>query len=969
MSASQIGPYEIKNTLRHDRQYALFAAYDPRVREDVILKLWRKEFTPQEFAARIKREAEIINTMNHPAIVPIWGFGDLGGNTYIATLEMTGGTLAERLKRGPMPPAQAQTLFTRIAQAVEALHNRNVVHGHIQPQHILFDAKGEAYLAWTASQVNDVDYASPEQLNNQAPATQASDVFSLGILLLQLFTGKTLATITADELPAQYVPLLDRALYETPKDRFGSVREMLAAFKNPAKSATGTAPAPVVEAAVPDFAAWDFDTPDSPATPFADDDDPFAAWGATLTPPSPSNQPPAKITADPFAGFELSTTPKKAAAPDADAEMMALFSFDEGEDEPPPVEEKKPVAPLKPKQFTYDPGDAIDEPFPDWLEEKVGSPGAEPLLPTLDQFLTNTTATTEGVASLSNVEEMTKQSPSFALDPQMKRFLLIGGAVLVIALCLVLAVTLVPGLLDKPEEIVIVPTAIPLSTETPTPDPNAATITPTPTPSISINSPLPDTRVDLGTPLTLDITIMDPVGLRDASILINGQVIGTYTLNGETNYTITQDWIPDQGGTKRLSVVATSRTGTTFFSEIVVIRAIDRAMIDLNSPIWREVEANVSAIRGLEPLNPVEPDLVSRTEMIQRYRDEALASYTRADAEKDVLFYYAFDIVARDYDLYRRYTQYLGESIVGYYDPATEEFVVVNRGEQITPLGQLIYAHEFMHALQDQHFGLALLTETALTTDQNMAIRGLAEGEAELIQTLYQAGDFFSAEEEVDLFNESAIGSTQDTSGRNIPRLLVDAFYFPYQTGGEFVNFLYSQGGWPAIDQAWANPPQSSEHIIHPDRYLAGDVPQPVTLVSLTETLGAEWQLVRDETAGEFFIREHLLLQLGEVEAAAAATGWGGDHLTLYWNATTDEITLLFQAVWDTANDAAEFAAAYQTYNNNAGRTALGQQADGATCWQSHDVVCLYFQGAETLVVRAPSLELVTTFAAAQLNS
>lgn len=971
MSASKIGPYEIKNTLRHDRQYAIFAAYDPRVREDVVLKLWRKEFTTIEFATRVRREAEIINSLNHPAIVPIWGFGDLGGNTYIATLEMTGGTLADRLKRGRLAASEVEALFPRLAQAVEALHERNIIHGHIQPQHILFNRKGEAHLAWVASSTLDPDYASPEQLNGQ-PATAASDVFSLGVLLLNLFTGKTLDTVTLEEIPQRYVNLLDRALYETPKDRFGSAREMLTAFHSPSK------PLSTPDTGF-DLAEWGATTTAAAGAGAAaaalagDDDDPFAAWGMEPSPVTPqSMSSAAPPDDDPFADFDFGTSqptpPPRTAEPDPDAELMALFTLDEEEE--PVIPEAAPEPHRRPepqRQFVYDPGDVQDEPFPNWLEDEDGSPGAEPLLPTLDQFL----HTESGVPS----EEVIEPEPApkvrvkrRGLDPQTRRILLIGAAAILVILCLIPIIINLPTWLGpKPTPLAIVPTALPAPTDTPTPDPNAPTITPTPSPLIRIDEPINDSRIDMGTVVRLNITITDPIGLRNANVLANGQVIGSYTMNGELSYTIAQDWIPDQAGTKEIAVVATNRNGDLIESDPIRIRVIDQVMIELNQPIWDRVEANVIAIRDLEPLKPVEPNLVSRTELIQRYRSETFSQYTREDALRDVLVFYAFDFIERDYDLYRRYTQYLGENVAGYYDPATEEFVVVNRGEVLTPLGQLIYAHEFMHALQDQHFSLDLLTETTLTTDQNLALRGLAEGEATLVQDLYVAADLFTEEEAIEFFNESQIGATQDTSGRNIPRLLSDSFFFPYRVGRVFATYLYERGGWSAIDAAWANPPQSTEQIYHPERYVAGDVPQIVSVVPLTDTLGTEWQLIRQETAGEFFIRQHLFLQLNDSDAEIASTGWGGDQFAVYWNEATDGIVVLFRGVWDTVTDAGEFAAAYPAYLTGTGRTNLGQQGDGGVCWQGGDVVCLYMLGAETVIVRAPTLEMVAMIAAAQL--
>ena len=81
-------------------------------------------------------------------------------------------------------------------------------------------------------------------------------------------------------------------------------------------------------------------------------------------------------------------------------------------------------------------------------------------------------------------------------------------------------------------------------------------------------------------------------------------------------------------------------------------------------------------------------------------------------------------------------------------------------------------------------------------------------------------------------------------------------------SGSRFVGELYRAGGFAAIDAAWANPPQSTEHILHPERYRAGDAPQIVALAPLTDTLGVGWQEIENNVMGEFFLREYLDQQL-----------------------------------------------------------------------------------------------------------
>ena len=124
------------------------------------------------------------------------------------------------------------------------------------------------------------------------------------------------------------------------------------------------------------------------------------------------------------------------------------------------------------------------------------------------------------------------------------------------------------------------------------------------------------------------------------------------------------------------------------------------------------------------------------------------------------------------------------------------------------------------------------------------------------------------------------------------PPVLISSLSFPYSSGYRFVETLYDAGGFEAIDAAWADPPRSTEHILHPERYLAGDAPQIVTLPPLTDTLGVGWELLEDDILGEFFLREYLDQQLAAAVAERAAEGWGGDRYAVYWNEATGGLVM-----------------------------------------------------------------------------
>ncbi|MCA9906843.1 MAG: hypothetical protein KC547_23470, partial [Anaerolineae bacterium] len=145
----------------------------------------------------------------------------------------------------------------------------------------------------------------------------------------------------------------------------------------------------------------------------------------------------------------------------------------------------------------------------------------------------------------------------------------------------------------------------------------------------------------------------------------------------------------------------------------------------------------------------------------------------------------------------------------------------------------------------------------------------------------------------------------------DIPQPLLRELIFPYDTGLNFAMALFSEGhGWDLINQAFDNPPTTSEQIMHPDKYLAGEGAMPVDLSPVDAVLGADWELVWDTALGEFYLAEHLRSQLDRREALAATDGWGGDHIQVFVD-DTDRVAWVLKLIWDTPQDAAEFAQAY----------------------------------------------------------
>ncbi len=457
----------------------------------------------------------------------------------------------------------------------------------------------------------------------------------------------------------------------------------------------------------------------------------------------------------------------------------------------------------------------------------------------------------------------------------------------------------------------------------------------------------PDTAIEVL------IVAYDPAGITAVNLTIDKD---TQSLSGndEPLFTYRQNWQPSEQGEHTLSVMAINTSGKASDPVRVVIQLIDIAA--LNASIRSEVEANVIELTGLTPLAPIEPTFLTRYELSARIETNFAEESTPESIRQDALVLSAFDFLEPDYDLYQSLIDLYSEGVLGFYDPETAEFVVVNDDNTLDVSEQLTHAHEFVHALQDQYYDLALLNDDQLDSESSAAIRALAEGQATLVQTLYLTEGYLSAAEIAEVFAEA---ENEDLSFReNIPAFLVNDIEFPYMAGLEFVLGLYRQGGMAAIDEAWSNLPQSTEQILHLDRYQAGDAPQIVSLPPLTNTLGTGWQLVDEDTFGEFYLRQYLGQQLDESGVEMAAAGWGGDRYAVYENEVDGTLVMLLRLAWDSAADRAEFNAIYPQYAAYLLATSDEIDQDGLLCWPgSADVICLAPLEADSLVIRAPDVD------------
>jgi hypothetical protein len=284
-------------------------------------------------------------------------------------------------------------------------------------------------------------------------------------------------------------------------------------------------------------------------------------------------------------------------------------------------------------------------------------------------------------------------------------------------------------------------------------------------------------------------------------------------------------------------------------------------------------------------------------------------------AAEDAL-YTRLGLLSPDDDLGGLTLELLGSQVLAYYDPRTDTFTLVGPIDEVGPLESIVVAHEYTHALQDQHYDLdATLDIDPSESDRILARSALAEGDATAV--MY---DWASSELNVlQLISVagSALTRQDERLLRRMPPLLRRQLELPYLDGYAFVNALRGRGDWAAVDEAWMALPESTEQIIHPEKY-PGEHPVPVVLPDIAGLLGEGWVASLSQTLGEGQIGVWLADGrrgtdvLGvplPLPKAAAAAGWGGDRLVSL-DGPDGRWAIVWQTAWDSRSDAREFRSA-----------------------------------------------------------
>jgi serine/threonine-protein kinase len=254
----KLGKYEITALLGQGGMATVYRGYQRDVDRSVAIKVLPPHpGQTSQFVERFRLEARTIARLQHPHILPLYDYGDENDVLYLVMAYADGGSVSDRIRRGPLPLAEIQRLFQQVAEALDYAHRQNVIHRDIKPDNILLDREGHVLLSdfgivkiieesektinltATGGLVGTPSYMSPEQAQG-LPVNNRTDIYSLGIVVYEMLTGKqpfsaetpmqvVLKHITAPvpplgdfngKLPPELDGVLRRALEKEPSQRY-----------------------------------------------------------------------------------------------------------------------------------------------------------------------------------------------------------------------------------------------------------------------------------------------------------------------------------------------------------------------------------------------------------------------------------------------------------------------------------------------------------------------------------------------------------------------------------------------------------------------------------------------------------------------------------------------------------------------------------------------------------------------------
>lgn len=296
-----------------------------------------------------------------------------------------------------------------------------------------------------------------------------------------------------------------------------------------------------------------------------------------------------------------------------------------------------------------------------------------------------------------------------------------------------------------------------------------------------------------------------------------------------------------------------------------------------------EIGKKVAKLRGLKIKKPIAMGVMDEAALRARILERLDEDSPPAERAAEAAMMKRWGLVPWDTDLDALTIDLLTEQIAGFYDPAEKKLYVADKPDADDSWADMLMAHEITHALQDQHFDLeAWMKVVEHDGDASAARAALVEGDGVAVMLEYSLAEKglpppWNVPGVIKLLTTSMEPVEGNDLLSRAPLAIRHGLMFPYIRGLEFVSALRRTQPWSKVDDAFRRPPRSTEQILHPELYLADELPHAISAVA-----PAGWTQLHEGVWGEAgwatFFEAH---GVSAGAANSAAAGWGGDRVLL----------------------------------------------------------------------------------------
>ncbi len=303
---------------------------------------------------------------------------------------------------------------------------------------------------------------------------------------------------------------------------------------------------------------------------------------------------------------------------------------------------------------------------------------------------------------------------------------------------------------------------------------------------------------------------------------------------------------------------------------------VDDLAVSVSDPRLASMLRRVAGLRGLAFLRGVPLVQLSQAQMMGEARSQMRQGMPEALIMGQEAFLVGLGLVERDFEYRQVVLSLLGEHLAGLYDPRSGSMKLRQDLDRVSRRNTL--AHELVHALQDQNFGLAQIMDWREGRGDAISARlALAEGGASSLMLDHQLG----ATQVMAMNRERQLEHLQLVSepppGAEMPGILWGSLLAPYRDGLALVAELRRRGGWTAVDEVWARPPETTEQLLHLDKWLGREPAESLPELPAFFSRRIYWDVV-----GEQGLRLCFEQWDSHDVARRAASGWGGDRLAVF---------------------------------------------------------------------------------------